>query len=97
MKIDARQIIGRALTTERSVVLREEQNRYAFEVAQWANKPEIKRAVEELFKVHVVDVSTQNVRGKLKRLGRFAGKRPSWKKAIVKLKKGEVLPLFENL
>ncbi len=97
MKTDARQIIGRALTTERSVIMREETNRYAFEVVQWANKHDIKRAVEELFKVHVISVSTQMVRGKVKQLGRFSGKRPSWKKAIVKLKKGENLPLFENL
>lgn len=97
MKTDARQIIGRALTTERSVVMREDHNRYAFEVATSANKLDIKRAVEELFKVTVIDVCTQNVRGKLKRLGRFSGRRSAWKKAIVKLKKGETLPLFENL
>jgi large subunit ribosomal protein L23 len=97
MKTDARKIIGRALTTERSVVLREEQNRYAFEVAASANKLEIKRAIEELFKVHVVEVRTQNVRGKMKRMGRFEGRRPSWKKAFIKIKAGETLPLFENL
>jgi len=97
MRTDARLIIGRALTTERSVVMREEQNRYAFEVAVTANKLEIKRAVQELFKVHVTDVKTQTVRGKIKRMGRYAGRRPEWKKAIVKLKKGETLPLFENL
>jgi len=97
MRTDARLIIGRALTTERSVVIREEQNRYAFEVADTANKLEIKRAVQELFKVHVIDVKTQNVRGKIKRMGRYAGRRPGWKKAIVKLKKGETLPLFESL
>jgi len=50
-----------------------------------------------LFKVNVTSVHTQMVRGKLKRLGRFAGRRPGWKKAIVTLKKGETLPLFENL
>jgi len=97
MKTDAQLIIGRALTTEKSVVLREDQNRYAFRVASSANKLDIKRAVEELFKVNVVCVHTQVVRGKLKRLGRFAGRRPSWKKAIVTLKKGQTLPLFENL
>ena len=97
MKKDPHHVIGRALTTERSVLIREEHNRYAFQVAASANKLDVKRAIEELFKVHVVDVRTQNVRGKMKRLGRFAGRRPSWKKAIVKLKKGETLPLFENL
>jgi large subunit ribosomal protein L23 len=97
MKTDAQLIIGRALTTEKSVVLREDENRYAFRVAVSANKLEIKQAVEELFKVTVIDVHTQIVRGKLKRLGRYAGRRPAWKKALVTLKKGEALPLFENL
>ncbi len=97
MKRDPREIIGRALTTERSVVLREDFNRYAFVVDESTNKLEIKRAVEELFKVKVESVSTQNVRGKIKSLGRFTGRRPSWKKAVVKLKEGQVLPLFENL
>lgn len=97
MRKNPHQIIGRALTTEKSVVLREEYNHYAFEVDPSANKLDIKQALEELFKVTVIDVRTQNMRGKMKRLGRFAGRRPSWKKAIVKLKKGETLPLFENL
>ena len=97
MKKDPHQVIGQALTTERSVLMREEDNRYAFRVATSANKLDIKQAIEELFKVHVIDVRTQNVRGKMKRLGRFSGRRPGWKKAIVKLKKGENLPLFENL
>jgi large subunit ribosomal protein L23 len=97
MKTDPHRIVGRALTTEKSVIMREDHNRYAFEVAASANKLDIKQAVEELFKVTVLDVRTQNVRGKLKQLGRFSGRRPSWKKAIVKLKKGETLPLFENL
>lgn len=97
MRKNPHQIIGRALTTEKSVVLREEYNHYAFEVDPSANKLDIKQALEELFKVTVIGVRTQNIRGKMKRLGRFTGRRPSWKKAIVKLKKGETLPLFENL
>lgn len=97
MKKDAQEIIGRALTTEKSVIMREEENRYAFAVDPDANKLEIKWAVEELFKVRVIGVQTQNVRGKIKRLGRFSGRRPAWKKALVKLKKGDTLPLFENL
>jgi len=97
MKKNPHQIIGRALTTEKSVVLREEYNSYAFEVDPSANKLDIRQAIQELFKVTVVDVRVQNVRGKMKRLGRFSGRRPSWKKAFVKLKKGETLPLFENL
>ena len=97
MSRNAHQIIGRAMTTERSVHMREDDNRYAFQVATEANKLDVKRAIEELFKVHVVNVRVQNVRGKMKRMGRFAGRRSSWKKAIVKLKPGENLPLFEHL
>ena len=91
------QVLGRALTTERSVRMREDHNRYAFQIAGDANKLDVKRAVEQAFKVHVIDVRVQNVRGKLKRMGRFAGRRPAWKKAIVKIKAGETLPLFEHL
>ena len=97
MKKNPHQIIGRALTTEKSVILREEYNSYSFEVDPSANKLDVRQAIQDLFKVTVVDVRIQNVRGKMKRLGRFSGRRPSWKKALVKLKKGETLPLFENL
>jgi large subunit ribosomal protein L23 len=65
-------------------------------VAKDANKIEIKKAVEEFFKVKVERVTTINCRGKKKRLGRFEGKRPDWKKAIVTLKKGEKLDFIEG-
>ena len=88
---DPKKIIKMALNTERSATLRAGQNRYTFVVDRNANKTEIKRAVEQLFKVKVKDVSTMNMHGKVKRMGRFEGKRPDWKKAIVRLNPGETI------
>jgi large subunit ribosomal protein L23 len=72
----------------------ETQNTYLFEVSDAANKIEVKRAVESLYGVKVVDVRTLRVRGKSKRFGRFEGKRSNWKKAYIKLAEGHSLPLF---
>jgi large subunit ribosomal protein L23 len=88
---DPKKIVRRALTTEKSTNLRTDQNKYVFMVDNKANKIEIKRAVEQLFEVKVKGVRTMNVRGKVKRLGRFEGKRPDWKKAIVELQAGETI------
>jgi len=96
MKYNAHAIVERALTTEKSLDHREKRNCVAFQVATGADKLQIKRAVEELFKVKVVDVHTMMVRGKEKRLGRFAGRRPSWKKALVTVRKGDHVELFEK-
>ncbi|HEX9750399.1 MAG TPA: 50S ribosomal protein L23 [candidate division Zixibacteria bacterium] len=96
MKYDPRHIVLRALTTEKSLNLRESQHCYAFEVAADANRLEIGRAVAELFKVEVTDVRTMNVRGKTKRLGRFEGKRPAGKKAYVTIRPGGHIELFEK-
>ncbi len=68
-----------------------------FEVAKEANKYEIRDAVEKLFNVKVVDVRTQIVRGKEKRIGRFQGRRPHWKKAIVTLEPGQTIEFFEGV
>jgi large subunit ribosomal protein L23 len=92
--MNANQIIRRPLVTEKSTILREEGNVLAFEVDPKANKIEVKRAVEELFKVKVDDVRLFNVRGKMKRMGRWAGKRRDWRKAYVRLKAGEKAPEF---
>jgi large subunit ribosomal protein L23 len=92
--MNANQIIRRPLVTEKSTILREEGNVLAFEVDPNANKIEVKKAVEELFKVKVEEVRLFNVRGKMKRLGRWAGKRRDWRKAYVRLKKGEKAPEF---
>ena len=92
--MNANQIIRRPLVTEKSTILREEGNVLAFEVDPNANKIEVKRAVEELFKVKVEEVRLFNVRGKMKRLGRWVGKRRDWRKAYVRLKAGEKAPEF---
>jgi large subunit ribosomal protein L23 len=92
--MNANQIIRRPLVTEKSTILREEGNVLAFEVDPNANKIEVKKAVEELFKVKVDEVRLFNVRGKMKRMGRWAGKRRDWRKAYVRLKAGEKAPEF---
>ncbi len=92
--MNANQIIRRPLVTEKSTILREEENVLAFEVAGSANKIQVKQAVEELFKVKVEDVRLFNIRGKMKRMGRFVGKRRDWRKAYVRLKEGEKAPEF---
>jgi len=92
--MNANQIIRRPLVTEKSTTLREEGNVIAFEVDPNANKIEVKRAVEELFKVKVDEVRLFNVRGKMKRMGRWVGKRRDWRKAYVRLKAGEKAPEF---
>ena len=94
---DSRQIILMPLVSEKNSNLRADQNKYVFRVEIKANKLQIKNAVEELFKVRVEQVTTLRVHGKPKRLGRFEGKRPDWKKAVVKLKKGDTIELFENV
>lgn len=83
--------------TEKAVKLVEGENTYAFEVPQDANKVEIKRAIEEIFEVKVESVRTIRTRGKLKRMGRFIGRRAAKKKALVTLTQGQTLELFENV
>lgn len=76
--------------TEKSVLGREE-NKYTFKVAKSATKTDIKAAIEAIYGVKVESVNTLNVKGKVKRQGRYIGKRADWKKAIVKLKEGETI------
>lgn len=94
---EPRTIIRRALITEKGSRIREKQNRYYFQVSPEANKLEIKDAIQTIFKVEVLDVCTVNVRGKLKSVGRTQGRRSSWKKAIVKLKPGQTIELFDTI
>jgi len=89
-------LIRRPLITEKMTRLTEKLNQYAFEVDPHANKIEIKKAIEERFKVHVLKVHTVVVPGKLKRMGKFSGQRPDWKKAIITLPAGEKIELLEN-
>lgn len=92
-----RKLLKRPLMTEKVVRMTELQNTYAFEVPLNANKVEIRRAVETIFEVKVDDVRTIRVRGKLKRMGRYLGRRAATKKAMVTLKEGHKLELFENV
>ena len=96
MKRDPRTIILEPVVTEKTTRERDAKNEVAFKVARSANKIEIKNAVEELFDVDVTAVRTMSVPGKLKRLGRFEGRRAGWKKAIVKLKEGQTIEFFEH-
>ncbi|MBI4242270.1 MAG: 50S ribosomal protein L23 [Candidatus Rokubacteria bacterium] len=93
---DPRQIVLRPLLTEKSMRLKDEQNAVTFRVAPDASKVEIRHAVETIFNVKVSDVRTATVRGKLKRMGRFQGRRPSWKKAVITLAPGHKIELVEG-
>ena len=94
--MEARDIIIKPVVTEKSIGLME-HNKYVFKVALSANKIEIKKAIEEIFKVKVVDVNTVRVKGKEKRMGRSVGKTSDYKKAIVQLAEGDSIKIFEGL
>ena len=93
---DIYQIIKKPLITEKANILKEKANKVAFVVAQDANKAEIKAAVERLLKVKVLKVNCSTIKGKPRRLGRFSGKRPDWKKAVVTLRPGDRIEFFEG-
>jgi large subunit ribosomal protein L23 len=95
--MEARHIVKRVLTTEKSTVMREAESKYAFMVDLRAGKHQIKNAIEKIFKVHVTSIRTVVVPGKVKRLGRYEGKTAKWKKAVVKLAAGEQIAELENL
>ena len=84
------------LVTEKLDALRESQRTYAFEVDRRATKYDVRAAVEKLFSVHVEDVHTAVMRGKIKRVGSREGRQPNWKKALVQLREGEKIELFEG-
>ena len=90
------EVVVRPLITEKTSAARV-RGEYAFEVHPNATKTQIRQAIQDLFKVNVTDVWTANMRGKEKRMGRNVGRRPNWKKAIVKLKEGETIEgIFEG-
>jgi large subunit ribosomal protein L23 len=95
--MDIYKVIKAAHITEKGSLQKELQNQIAFKVDRKANKVEIRRAVETLFKTKVVDVKTMNMKGKRRRVGRNLGKRADWKKAIVKLAPGENIEFFEGM
>lgn len=92
----ARDILIRPLITEESSILQAEQNKYTFEVHRSATKIDIRNAIEDMFDVAVSSVRTLNMPGKDRRVGRSVGRRPDWKKAIVKLAEGETIDMFKG-
>jgi large subunit ribosomal protein L23 len=87
-------VIRRPLITEKTTIQREDGRTIVFEVAAGANKVEIKQAIEKLLGTRVASIRTTIAHGKIKRQGRFAGRRPDWKKAYVRLRDGEKMPEF---
>jgi len=95
-EINVYEVLRRPLVTEKGTYL-QEQNKYLFEVAINANKPQVKQAVEKAFDVTVKSVNLMTVAGKRKRYGRAIAKRPDWKKAVVTLKEGDKIQIFEGV
>ena len=87
-------VIRRPLITEKTSILREDGRTIVFHVAPGANKVEIRHAVEQLLGAKVASIRTSIAHGKIKRQGRYAGRRPDWKKAYVKLRAGQKMPEF---
>lgn len=96
MSVDIYSVIKRPIITEKTTRLKQ-YGIYVFEVDINATKPMIKQAVEKLFNVDVVDVKTMIMKGKLRRYGRYEGYQPDWKKAMVKLKKGQTIKQIDEL
>ena len=94
---EPRQVVVRPLMTEKGMRLKDERNVVTFQVVPDANKVEIRQAVETIFNVKVRAVRTSVVEGKLKRMGRHQGRRPSWKKAVVTLAPGHKIELVEGV
>jgi large subunit ribosomal protein L23 len=95
--VNLHEIVRRPLVTEKSNIGREEGNLVTSAVDPRANKHEIKRAVEELFDVRVLDVRTMRMPRKTRRVGKFTGRKPEWKKAIVQLAEGQTIEFFEGV
>ncbi len=94
--MDATQIIIRPIVSEKSYVLAT-VGKYTFRVHEDAHKTQIRQAIEELFDVKVLDVRTMSVKGKPKRRGFSKGHRRSWRKAIVQVREGDSIPIFQGL
>jgi large subunit ribosomal protein L23 len=90
------QTIVRPIVTEKSSTAYQDRGEYTFEVHPEASKHAIRQAIEQLFGVKVTGVWTSNARGKSRRVGKTVGKRPNWKKAIVKLREGDSIAIFEG-
>jgi large subunit ribosomal protein L23 len=94
---DPGDVIIRPVVTEASAMLQEERQTYTFIVARDANKIEIRHAVQTLFNVTVEDVRTANYPGKVRRVGRSIGRKPGYKKAVVKLVEGDSIDVYEGV
>ena len=95
--MDAQRLVRRPLITEKATRMKEASNTVCFEVDRDANKIEVRRAVEKLFGVKVLDVRVANRQGKWKRMGRFVGQRRAWKKAYVRLAPDQKIEFFEGV
>jgi large subunit ribosomal protein L23 len=95
--MDVYQVLKKPLITEKGTRGKEQSNQILFEVDRRANKVMVRKAVESIFKVKVLSVKVMNVKGKERRVGRNAGRRPDWKKAIVRLSPGENIEFFEGV
>lgn len=93
---DPHQVLIKPMVSEKSIILMED-NKYSFLVDKHANKIEIKHAVESMFDVRVLEVTTRNIKGKIRTMGRYRGKRPDTKRAIVKLAEGNKIELFSSI
>jgi large subunit ribosomal protein L23 len=96
MNRDPRNVLVKPLMTEKSMQRKEELNAITFQVSVDANKVEIRQAVEKVFNVKVATVRTASHEGKLKRMGKFEGRRPAWKKAVVTLAPGHKIEFVEG-
>ena len=94
--MNARQVIIRPVISEKSYALLA-ANKYTFRVHERANKTQVRQAVEDIFGVRVEDVRTVNVRSKPKRRGLTAGRTREWKKAVVQVRQGDTIPIFQGL
>jgi large subunit ribosomal protein L23 len=90
-------VLIRPVVTEKGIAKKDDERTLCFEVSRDSNKILVKQAVEKLFKVKVEEVRTANFEGKLRRRGRFAGYRPDWKKAYVKIAEGQKVPEFTEM
>lgn len=96
--MDARDIILKPLISEKAVAaMNEESPKYGFKVRLDANKVQIKDAIQTIFGVTVLSVNTMRMHGKVRRTGKFIGRRSDWKKAVVTLKAGDSIKVFEGL
>lgn len=95
--MDVYQVLKRPLITEKGTRQKEQSNQMIFEVDRRANRVMVRNAVESIFRVKVLSVKLMNVKGKERRVGRNAGRRPDWKKAIVRLGPGENIEFFEGI